>query len=186
MTVPPAFTSGPRHRPTAMRQRGMTLVVSLIFLLILTILGVTAVNTSTLQQKMAGNMRDADMALQVAETGLRGGEARLMALYASGKPAADATGSSGVWLQGIPQTLNSGWWRAKSTPYNGSGTPLRLDTLPNPRYVLEESDFVEDTFTQRKYSAKPGVQYYKITSGAVGVSPASQAMIEDIYRVNSN
>lgn len=185
MTNLSTVTHNRRRDPAQLRQDGMTLVVSLIFLLILTILGVTAMNTSSLQEKMAGNMRDSDMALQVAETGLRGGEARLLTLFLAGKPVADTTGSSGVWLQGIPQTLNSTWWSGNSTVYSGSGIPVRVGT-GDPRFVIEEGDFVEDSFTQTKYSSKSGVQYYKITAGAVGVSPMSQAMIEDMFRIRSN
>lgn len=180
-----AFLQSLRYRDQklapAARQRGMTLVVSLIFLLILTILGVTAMNTSTLQQKMAGNLRDADMALQAAETGLRGGEGNLNTLYVGGKPTADATGSSGVWLPGTTNTLSDSWWLGKPT-YTGPVT----NASANPQYVLEEGDFVEDGFGLSKWSGKPGTQFYRITSRAVGVSPDSRALLEEMYRVRSN
>jgi type IV pilus assembly protein PilX len=43
--------------------------MSLVILLILTILGVTALSTSSLQEKMAGNIQDVTRAFQAAESG---------------------------------------------------------------------------------------------------------------------
>ena len=39
-------------------QRGAILIISLIMLLVLTILGVTGMRTTVLEEKMAGNLRD--------------------------------------------------------------------------------------------------------------------------------
>jgi len=52
------------------RQRGIALVVALIFLLMLTILGVSAMNTSALEGRMAGNTQENNRAFQGAESAL--------------------------------------------------------------------------------------------------------------------
>lgn len=54
----------------APKQRGAVLVVSLIVLLLLTILAITASNTATLQERMASNAQEANVAFQAAESGL--------------------------------------------------------------------------------------------------------------------
>lgn len=56
------------------KQTGSALIVSLLFLLILTILGVAGIQTTSMQERMSGNMRDRNMAFQAAEAALRGGE----------------------------------------------------------------------------------------------------------------
>lgn len=56
------------------RQRGVVLAISLIFLLLLTLIGVTAMQSTTLQERMAGNFRNRDLAFQAAEAGLRSAE----------------------------------------------------------------------------------------------------------------
>lgn len=56
------------------RNRGFVLITSLIFLVIVTLLGVSAINSSTLQEKMALNARERVLALQVANAALRQGE----------------------------------------------------------------------------------------------------------------
>lgn len=52
------------------RQQGATLVVGLILLLVLTVLGVSGMNTSTLELTMASNAQFHQDAFQAAETGI--------------------------------------------------------------------------------------------------------------------
>jgi type IV pilus assembly protein PilX len=52
------------------RQRGVALVVALVFLLMLTILGVSTMNTSALEGRMAGNTQENNRAFQGAESAL--------------------------------------------------------------------------------------------------------------------
>jgi type IV pilus assembly protein PilX len=51
------------------KQQGVTLVISILFLLILTILSVLAATNSSLELKMAGNMQDSYSSFQSAEAG---------------------------------------------------------------------------------------------------------------------
>jgi type IV pilus assembly protein PilX len=54
------------------RQSGVALVVALLFLLVVTIISVTAANNSALGLKMAANMNDAYASFQSAEAGIFG------------------------------------------------------------------------------------------------------------------
>ena len=54
------------------RQSGVALVVALLFLLVVTIISVTAANNSSLGLKMAANMNDAYSSFQSAEAGIFG------------------------------------------------------------------------------------------------------------------
>lgn len=60
-------------------QRGNTLLLILVFLAILTILGLTAMQDTTLQERMAGNLRERSLAFQAAESALRVTEQALTA-----------------------------------------------------------------------------------------------------------
>lgn len=53
------------------RQRGAVLVISLMLLIILTMLGISALDSTKLETKMAANTAEMNRALQVAEIGLR-------------------------------------------------------------------------------------------------------------------
>lgn len=94
------------------RQRGMVLLVSLVFLLLLTLLGISSMQNATLQEKMAGSVTLRNQSFQKAEAALRLGESSIkVAGYTLAKctncapPAESATltaagvGASGVsWL----------------------------------------------------------------------------------------
>ena len=56
------------------RQQGVALIMSLVILLVLTILGIQGMQTSTFEEKMAGNFRDKQMAFEAAESALKAGE----------------------------------------------------------------------------------------------------------------
>lgn len=53
------------------RQRGTALVMSLLILLILTMLGVTAMGTSSLQEKMSTGVQESMRSFQLAESALQ-------------------------------------------------------------------------------------------------------------------
>lgn len=63
------------------RQRGAVLLVALIMLLLLTVLGAAAMRDTSLQERMAGNMRDQSLAFQAAEAALRFAEQKVKTDY---------------------------------------------------------------------------------------------------------
>lgn len=69
----------PRGSRSQWRQRGMALLVSLVFLLLLTMLGIASMQSATLQEKMAGSVTQRNTSFQSAEAVLRLGEAAIMA-----------------------------------------------------------------------------------------------------------
>ncbi len=56
------------------RQRGSALIFSLVILLIMTLIGITSMSSSTLEEKMAANDRARKVAFQAAESALRDAE----------------------------------------------------------------------------------------------------------------
>jgi type IV pilus assembly protein PilX len=86
---------------TAYRQRGAVLFVALVFLLLLTLLGITASSTSIMQERMTGGMRNAQLATMGTESALRGGEVDLWTAaarssFSNGGLALPPCGHSGV------------------------------------------------------------------------------------------
>src|SRR5436305_2096572 len=71
------------------RERGAVLIVALLFLVILTMLGVTAMTGTTMEQRMAGNSKDLAVAMQAAEAAMRDARRDINGLYMNG-----ATGRS--------------------------------------------------------------------------------------------
>ena len=63
-----------RSPMTCYTQRGMALLVSLVFLHLLTLIGLSSMQSATLQEKMAGSVALRNQSFQRAEAALRVGE----------------------------------------------------------------------------------------------------------------
>ena len=67
----------PIRYPTAARQRGATLVIALLILVLIMMLGITAISTSNTQYKLAGNLQFEDSAVNNTETAITTAERAL-------------------------------------------------------------------------------------------------------------
>ncbi len=116
--------------PNCRQQQGAALIISLIVLLVLTILGVQSMQTSVLEERMAGNFKDKRQAFEAAEAGLKAAEAFINLQTAP--PVADANGSNGVYSFGAANVRSSSFWSNVSTQNSFGGL------AEGPRYVIEE------------------------------------------------
>ncbi len=176
-----------RHTPTRSRQSGTALIVSLLLLLILTVLGVVMMQTSRMQEKMAGNTRDLNMALQGAESGLRYGEAVVAA-------NADLPADSGTipctvcQINVLPLALYDPGqfdWTANSQVYGAAGgMPAALvgtsqQLSQEPQYTTEHVGFRPDDLGSG--SSVTGIDYYQITSRSTGVSGLANVVVQSTF-----
>ena len=119
------------------QQEGMALATAMIFLIVLSIIGVTAMRNTTLEQNMSSNMQDLNHSFQLAESGIvrRSREASLLdttrlannpipAVYTSVYDDADA-----------PIALNT------ESFYRGEGLP-KGDTLESINSINTTSEHV--------------------------------------------
>lgn len=77
LSLPSVIDWGERMNMNA--QRGAVLIVSLVFLLLLTLLATSSMQNATLQEKVAGTLKLRDASFQSAETALRIAEAKIVA-----------------------------------------------------------------------------------------------------------
>lgn len=109
--------------PGRVRQGGVALIVALILLVVATMLGLSGIQGTTLQERMSGNMYDRSLAMQATEGALRAAEAAISAnpnppfsidcQPASGNlcppiPATSFTGTSAQWRNATGFTTNVG------------------------------------------------------------------------------
>jgi len=133
------------HFPAAARQRGAILIFCLVFLLVLTMMGAASMETAVLEERMAGNMQDQNVAFQAAETSLQSAENWLLGQRFW--PATSADGSTTVWIRDAtdPDDTDSlywwqdadrddtAWWEDNAVAVAG------LDGVATePRYIIEE------------------------------------------------
>ena len=164
------------------RQRGVVLAVSLILLLVLTLLGVTAMQSTVLQERMAGNAREISMAFQAAEAALRDGENALIALTI--RPAPCATAPCAVWQRGVlgdPATQTAAWWTTNAQEYGVDATQeITQGVDADPRFIIEELGFVPDSLTLG-HGVPVGRNYYRTAAHGVSASQTSRSVVESTF-----
>jgi type IV pilus assembly protein PilX len=157
-------------------QCGIVLVVSLIMLLVMTLLGVSAMNTSLIAEKMAGNSRDVELAFQAAESGLREGESWIS--NQTVEPVATNDGSSRVWaLEAMGSdisTKNQAWWMNNAEAY---ASPIaKVNTVPH--MIIEYQLFVPDDLLVGNGNGSEGLTYYRVTSRGTGGSDQARVLLQ--------
>ena len=160
------------------RQQGAALIVSLLLLLIMTVLGVTSMRTTTLQERMAGNLRDNNLAFQSAEAALRQGEDFLE--LATVPPF---TGSNGL-LQMQSGAGQASYWNQYDWPALGRAAvaPAADLVAEAPRYVIEELPPLPAQGDSLRFGALPDVGFYRITAYGVGGTTDAVSILQTTYR----
>ncbi|ODU13881.1 MAG: hypothetical protein ABS91_00650 [Thiobacillus sp. SCN 64-35] len=176
------------NRPIS-RQRGAALLTGLIFMVILTLLGITAARMAGLEERMSGNMRDRALAMQAAELTLRHAEQDILTSgRINGLTNFLDTCPGGRCYNG-PQGLSNGTdWNASpvwmlvsmtaapSVQYGQFLAPLvALNGLSAlPRYLIEGI---------RKTPPGGGEEfYYRITVRAQGANPNTVVWLQEVFK----
>lgn len=157
-------------------QRGSALIVAMVMLLVLTLLGVTAVRNTTLQERMAGNLRDSNLAFQAAERALREGEKFLR------RPTLPPfTGANGL-LAMNDEAGEGAFWSAYDWVGNGRTAANVADVAREPRYVIEELPPVPVAGGSERFGPLPDIGFYRVTAQGVGGSADAIAILQTTYR----
>lgn len=176
-----------RHRPP--NQQGVALVVALVFLLILTILGVAAMGTASLEEKMAGNSKDRNLAFQAAESTLKMTENWINAQLA--KPVfpdntnglyVSSSTATPVW-ESVSWTSSAGYVLYPSTPsQTNSGGLSKVNT--QPKYIIEDLGEIPEQggslVLPGNYKGM-GKTVLRITVRATGGTDAAVVMLQSTY-----
>jgi type IV pilus assembly protein PilX len=167
-------------------QRGAVLIVSMLLLLVMTVLALAASQATQMQERMAGNARDLDLAFQAGEAGVRAAEARIQQSIAPKRAASlicaqrdecDAVGREDSIQDYEHRDL--AWWKANA--YEMEQTLGQVSD--KSRYVIERWADVPDTLTRGSSMQKSGTIYYVATSHAQGATDSAVAMMETSYAV---
>jgi len=168
------------------RQSGSALIISLVFLLVLTVLSVAAMQGTTMQERMAGNYRENNEAFQAAEAALRTGE-RYLELAVIGPFDGTVTGLfqpiTGQELQdavtdGTPverwlAVTDTDWQAVSGTSYQGQ----------KPEYIIEQLRAYQDPLGSLAADEPlPESQYYRVTARGYGASGELGAILQSTYR----
>ncbi|GAB4355912.1 MAG: PilX N-terminal domain-containing pilus assembly protein [Methylohalobius crimeensis] len=174
-------------------QRGAALIVSLLMLLVMTVIGVAAMQTNLLEEKMAGNFRDVNLAFQAAEAALRDAEAdiRCVACARSPKIAGltnfDGTCSNGLCdaTGGFPEEQDADppldpVWKAAATEPNGVALGTYTSAAPLPQVACQPRYWIEGHQARPAGSPSWKVQY-RITAVACGGNANTRVVLQSVY-----
>lgn len=161
------------------RQQGMAMIISMLILLVLTLVGVSSMNNTILEEKMSGNVRDYNIAFQAAESALAEGEDTI------GSAALPAfTGTDGLYpatSDGIERWQTVNWSSDEETRLFTSSLQK---VNQQPRYILEELQSVpaEGSSVVVGFVPTPQVEYFRVTAQGVGASSKTEVYLQTTYR----
>lgn len=168
-------------------QRGAVLVVSLLLLLVMTLLGLGASQSTRLQERMAGNQRDLEVAMQSAEAGLRAAEELLQptrvvltcvtptngcaayeraTLVDQGGQPLDLTGQSATW-----------WQQWGDVPDFSDD----LLSVTPPQFVIEWVAEVRDSLSQGGSTPVMVRDFYRSTARSSGTTDTAEVVVQSTF-----
>ncbi len=162
------------------KQSGTVLIVSLLFVFILALVGVSSSQTATLELKMAANSRDKGLAFQAAEAGLVDAETYLNTTA----PLPEFDGTSVGLVQAAdpdstPVWSSVNWQDIDSRSYSGT-----LDNITDqPRYIIEElppMPMQGGSLQSNVPLAEKG--WYRITARGTGATSTALVLLQSVYK----
>ena len=175
-------------------QKGIALLTSLIFLVVLTILGLAGMRSTTMQERMSGNLRDQSIATQAAEAALR--DARADLVYAAHGNTRSITASSfpvtgtttcdeglcgpNTVLTHLSETATSWTDNTQYAVYGQFTSAGAISGLSQqPRYIME---LLPTTLNAKlSLSSVTATAFYvRITAEGYGLSPNTVVRLEEV------
>ena len=181
------------------RQRGLSLVTTLVLMLATLGLGVAVMGVNAMEERMIANTKDRDLALQAAEAALRDAEQDVASNISSATAFTD-TCASGLCTP-PSQRISAGALASSPVDDAALGFDWTVDAnvrtygqytggaqfpsvAQQPRYVIEKFSFLGtpagESVVLGAEPTAPGVGY-RITARAVGARPETVVVLQSIY-----
>ncbi len=177
------------------KQSGAVLIVTLMLLIVMTVLGLSSMNNSIMEEKMAGNLRNSNMSFMAAESGLRVAEQSIVDL--SSKPVPSEDGSSGIWLLDYPdanfdasvdEAPSEFWWLANAQSWWANDADAGTGTDSNTLYHLGDDNALGGTGADadKTLTSHYVVEYLQPVCDTMNVGQQSdQQSCEEYYQITA-
>ncbi|MBS0289910.1 MAG: hypothetical protein JSS07_07760 [Proteobacteria bacterium] len=168
-------------------QTGMVLITGLIFLMVLTLIGISSMSASVLTERMTKNFRDISTAFESAEGALGDGEQWVQSQTSAPVPVSTCSAvPCKVWTY---NSLGTNFWSQASSWWQTNGIPFS-STISNvaeqPFYIIEQFSFVPYQLSPDAQSKNQGYYYYRITARATGETTTTNAIVQSIFVTQFN
>ncbi len=156
------------------RQNGSVLIVGLIMLLVITLISLAAIQSTTLQERMAGNMRDRNQAFQAAEMALRQGET----LVAPG--TAIGTGNGWFDITGTKAPGNLVDYAVWEIAGNVMDFGVVYGSAVNPKYMVERQPNLSGPSLEA--GVEKTLEVFKVSSVGIGGSTDAVVVLQSSFK----
>jgi type IV pilus assembly protein PilX len=174
-------------KSNVLNQKGAVLFVGLMMLLVMSLIAVTSMQSSTLEERMAGNTRDTLVALQAAEAALGAGETALD-VESLNLVDFDNDGSDGLYDNTDPELWqNISWVVNDSRSYAASdGYTKPGNVTTEPRYVIQyisETQVAPQLLVQGYGEGEAGktIQLFRVTARGTGGNDNTEVILQSVY-----
>nr|WP_255491053.1 PilX N-terminal domain-containing pilus assembly protein [Spartinivicinus marinus] len=170
----------------AAKQEGAVLFVSLIILLVLSMIGISAANRSNIDAKISANYRDYNIAFQTAEKALIEAENYVnddvvtLALFTD-------NGDNGLYSK---NAINGSMWHEWENISTQALTTQQMESYEvngMPEYYIENYATIKPDsaiLNQDNYGEATvlgEIEVFRVTAKGVGSSPDSQVILQSMY-----
>lgn len=174
------------------------LIVALIMLLLVTLMAVSGMRGTSLEERMAGNLRDQNVAFLAAEAALRAGETRvgkLNTLDTSESPCPSGKECliySETALADIDlATKGADWWTTDNNtieyvPEPDANGTTTVPWKAAPRYVVEDHHLLRDTLRRGHEYYEGGKHILQITARGTGQTDDAEVRVQSTYAKRFN
>jgi len=171
-------------------QQGAVLVTVLIYMLVLSMLGISSMRGTAMEERMASNSWEHSRAFHAAESALL--DAGQWFLFEPDLIESSGDGSTGIWDTGsvASAVVNSTFdWSTHGLVYgssSGNSTAMFADLYSMPRYVFEESGFEPSDNDPDTLAKRTGVFYYNVSAIGYGRSDGSRSVMQTTLEKHNN
>ncbi|MCX4027131.1 hypothetical protein H0A36_08995 [Endozoicomonas sp. SM1973] len=170
----------------AAKQQGAVLFISLIILLVLSVIGINAVDRTNLDSKISANFRDYNVAFQTAEATLMDAETFVQNNIGTLADFSDS-GANGLYSKNAADSSMWQNWKNINTKEISSQKKSDFKVSGTPEYYIENYATIKPenaSLNQDNYgeSAALGeVEVFRVTARGVGTSPDSQVILQSMF-----
>ena len=164
-------------------EEGVVLVLCLITLVLLTLIGVSATNTSQLEAEISGNDKTYKEAFYAAEVSLTAGET-VVNILLSRLDLNEGT-TTGRYVKGTQPAWDQLVWDSAHTAVVDP-IPSGLSQMADPpRYTIEERKFRRSSIVMGP-DPSTGTYQFTVKGQGTGTSKAAHVVLESIYAKQYN
>ncbi|MDX1519493.1 MAG: PilX N-terminal domain-containing pilus assembly protein [Gammaproteobacteria bacterium] len=172
---------------TTFKQNGAALITCLMLLVVMTILGVSSITSSTMEERMAGNILNKHMSFQAAEAALRAGETIAAALPGDAvytDPTTPASSTDGLYARSEGLDSNFPIWDDPAAAWQDATTAGTI-VVQNPQYIIESySNAPRDADCVLEVPLPAGcmLPVFRITARGWGLNTNGFSMVQSTYK----